>query len=226
MGILKAGKLSLPWFLTGALFLAGAAVTLPWIIVFGDEIISRKPSEWAYFGDYFGGTLSSLISALALIALLVNLKQQQTQISHLKRQMAKEDMIKAIDRLEMDFDSLLSKDAITLNGDDGSTTINARDVLFSVSFQSYKEVLINEAEFIGSIDESASAHRDDSRVKVFEMFSLAAGELNQIRIYAEELEKLTGNNVLSRYYHRKYKTAYERLLEKGILSKQWNVNNV
>jgi hypothetical protein len=32
---------------------------------------------------------------------------------------------------------------------------------------------------------------------------------------------VSGNNILSRYYQRKYSVPYKRFLEKGILKKAW-----
>jgi hypothetical protein len=56
-------------YLSFGLALCPALVLLPWLYKFYGSI-SQKTGDWAHFGSYVGGTLSSLVAALALNALL------------------------------------------------------------------------------------------------------------------------------------------------------------
>jgi uncharacterized membrane protein len=99
------------------LLLSVFVVTLPWIIVFNAVPVSGDSQYWAQFGDYVGGTLSPLIAALALIALAYTIRQQQEQISQLRKQSAKEDLLRTIDKLEEDFNRWLTRYPIKINSE-------------------------------------------------------------------------------------------------------------
>ncbi len=58
------------------LVLSGALVLLPWALTFQSFSLSTDPSDWGVFGDYFGGVLSTVISALGFIAVIVTIKVQ------------------------------------------------------------------------------------------------------------------------------------------------------
>jgi hypothetical protein len=62
-------------YLSFGLALCAALVLLPWLYKFYGSI-SQKPGDWAHFGSYVGGTFSSLVAAIALIALLYTISQQ------------------------------------------------------------------------------------------------------------------------------------------------------
>jgi hypothetical protein len=48
--------------------------------------ISSAGNDWAAFGDYVGGVLGTIFSALAFLAILWTLRLQQYQIAQLKEQ--------------------------------------------------------------------------------------------------------------------------------------------
>lgn len=206
----------------GGLVAGLAVVLLPWALTFWGAT-SGDPANWGQFGDYLGGTLATLISVLALISLLYTFGQQQKQIELLVKQANRSDILSAIDRLEADFDKALKRYQIKISGPDGCSEMSGFDVLFNLSFQHYLEVIPNKSEIIETADREGGIAGGDIRLLCCEMFATAAGELNQIRIYSEHLEVATGSNVLSRYYERKYRIAYQRLSESGYLSTQWRV---
>lgn len=204
----------------GGLFIGTAAALLPWALTFWGSS-STDPASWGQFGDYLGGTLATLISMLALVALLFTFGQQQKQIDLLIKQATKSDILTAIDRLEADFDKALKRYPIRIVSPNGQSEVSASDVLFNLRFLQYAKVIPNKDELAESADKEGGIDGDDIRIQCLEMFGMAAGELNQIRIYSEQLEAITGSNVLSRYYERKYRFAYKRLSERGYLSKKW-----
>jgi hypothetical protein len=105
------------------------------------------------------------------------------------------------------------------------------DVLFSPSFMDYKEVMVSKEEILSMINKEGDENslsgfeREDQRIFALEMFGMAAGELNQIRLYASKLDELSGNNAMSEYYQRKYNVAYKRFLERGFLKEPWIVDD-
>ena len=54
------------------------------------------------------------------------------------------------------------------------------------------------------------------------MFATATGQLNQLRTLVEKYDEISGNNILSLYYIKKYKIAFERLYSKGLIDEVWN----
>ena len=202
-------------------------VTVPYIIFFSGPL-SGEQQNWAQFGDYVGGTLSPLLAALALIALLYTLRQQQEQINQLRKQAVKEDLLRAIEKLEEDFEKSLSRFPIRLPLPKRTLEFSGWDVVFSPSFIEYKEAMVNEADIMaiinaaGGVNAPVGFQRDDPKIHAYEMFGLAAGHLNQIRIYANNLDQASGNNALSKYYQRKYKVPYDRFLERGFVKEPWD----
>jgi hypothetical protein len=203
-----------------------ALVIVPWAIDFIGPL-PDDPQHWAQFGDYVGGTLSSLIAALGLVALIYTLRQQQEQINQLRKQAAKEDLLKAIEKLEDDFYKSLTRYPIKMHWSGKTMEFSGIDVVFSPSFIEYKEVLITTDEILdlinkaGDVKATGGFERDDPKILALEMFNFAAGHLNQIRLYANKLDEMSGNNVLSKYYQRKYSIPYQRFLERGILKESW-----
>lgn len=64
-----------------ALVTCTTAVTVPWLWQFSASGLSTTPSDWGVFGDYFGGVLSTLISALGFIGIIATIKTQSDTIS-------------------------------------------------------------------------------------------------------------------------------------------------
>ena len=206
-----------------ALAVCVGLVLIPWAY-FVSGSISDNPADWAQFGDYFGGTFASLVAALALLALLYTISQQHEQIRSLKNQASKEDILHAIDRLERDFEKALDGFQVTVQHTGVSYSVTARDVLFKLTFTEHEAAIPTKEEIMKQADSSPGLMKGDPRVLLYEAFGLAAGELNQIRLYAEALHKLeqvSGSNLLARYYERKYAVAYGRLRSRGLLEKEW-----
>lgn len=200
-------------------------VFLPWIFNFYEAGgLSSSPSDWADFGSYVGGTLSSLVSGLALLALLYTISQQHKQIQSLQHRASTEDILKAIDRLERDLDGVLDGINIEVSFDDGNHSISAHDVLFKPSAAVCCKAIPTEQEIKALLNENGDELKIKSLIFLYETFGLAAGAVNQIRLYSEglkEIESKSGSNILSRYYHRKYNSAYSRLYDRGLLIHKW-----
>lgn len=201
------------------LALAGIALSLvPWIITFSPEGLSSDPADWAYFGGYFGGLMSPFFAALALVALLGNIHYQQKQINMTRNQSNKSDVLLVIDKLEEDYETTLKSFPIELSIGDERHRYTAFDCLDRLTFPEWEEVLVSQSD----IDLSKSYPYNDDRLLRFELFGRAAGNLNQLRIYVELFDNLAKNNALSKYYHRKYKTHFERFEAKGLVRK-WDL---
>lgn len=69
--------------LTSCVILATCIVTVlaPWILRFHATDFSASPSDWGVFGDYLGGALSTIISALGLIGIIATIKSQSDTLS-------------------------------------------------------------------------------------------------------------------------------------------------
>lgn len=214
-------KLTTTTIIVGIL-IATALVVAPWAVVFHGSW-SSNTSDWSSFGSYFGGVLSPLIAAFALIALLHTIKQQQEQIEQLKRQGAKEDIWRVIEKIEKDFEIVLRRYPIKANIAGRVYEYSGLDVAFNITFIEYPKVMVNQADVEASLGEKESIPRDNPAFHAYEMFAMAAGHLNQLRIYVEKYAEIAGNNGVSKYFQRKYKIPYERFVERGYLKKTWNV---
>ncbi|MDC7813723.1 hypothetical protein [Pseudomonas sp. BLCC-B112] len=64
-----------------ALIACTTAVAAPWLWQFSASGLSTSPGDWGVFGDYFGGVLSTLISALGFIGIIATIKTQSDTIS-------------------------------------------------------------------------------------------------------------------------------------------------
>lgn len=64
-----------------ALIFCTTAVAAPWLWQFSASGLSTSPADWGVFGDYFGGVLSTLISALGFIGIIATIKTQSDTIS-------------------------------------------------------------------------------------------------------------------------------------------------
>ena len=192
-------------------------IIIPWVLNFWDNSISINPDKWGVFGDYIGGTLATVASIFSLFALLQTLKSQQKQIEFMQKQNLEKDTQHSIDRLEKDLVNTLNRYPILIQRRNGvEQQISGYDTLFNLTIN-YQQIIPRK----DSICLTETYSTSDPKVLMFEMFGLAAGELNQIRKHCIFLEEISTNNILSSYYHRKYKIPYQRLLDMGYLEKNW-----
>ncbi len=201
--------------------LAGVAlVTAPWMFIFHGAL-SDNSADWAAFGGYFGGVLSPLIAALALVALLRTINQQEGQIKLLREQNAKEDIWHIIEKIEHDFETTLRRYPINIHTASRSYQCSGFDIAFNIAAIEYKQAMVNEADFIKSMEGKDHIASVDDNLLAFEMFSSAAGELNQLRIYVEKYSEIAEHNAMTKYFQRKYKIPYARFVERGFLKEVW-----
>lgn len=63
------------------LIVCTVVVIAPWLWRFSASSFSTDPNNWGVFGDYFGGVLSTVISALGFIGIIATIKTQSDTIS-------------------------------------------------------------------------------------------------------------------------------------------------
>lgn len=63
------------------LILCSTIVLAPWLKWFHASSISTDPSNWGVFGDYVGGVLSTIISALGFLGIIATIKTQSDTLS-------------------------------------------------------------------------------------------------------------------------------------------------
>lgn len=200
-----------------------ALVLWPWVMTFHGPL-SPNPSDWGIFGDYVNGAISPLVGALAFIALLYTVKQQQIQIEQLSRNAEREATFEIIRCIEEDFSEALELYPVILVVEGRRIEYSGKEVVFNPTFKEYKQAILNQEDITKIAQESTAIPRDDWRIPAFEMFGLAAGHLNQLRIYVEHYDALAKNNLMSKYYQRKYRVPYRRFVERGVLKTPWETN--
>lgn len=202
-----------------------------WLAVFGKTALSGNPDDWSSFGSYFGGVLSPIIAAFALIAFLhtinqqqILITQQQDQLNEQRRQGNKTDIVTALRLMEADYERELSTLALTVTSPDGSTQECTGLDVFSMRFPDlYVFAIPMREEYQAQLRAQGETgiSRNAPGLQAFIAFGMAAGHLNHIRLYVAEHDQIAGNNAMGNYYRRKYKLAYERLTERGYLSTPW-----
>jgi hypothetical protein len=174
--------------------------------------LSDDSSKWAEFGSYFGGVLSPIVATLALLALCITIEQQTKQISLLNKQVNLSDMKSSIEKTEADFVETLKAMNLTFENDN-KDTYTCYDSLIAAAFPHWEKVV--------PLRESIHATKEydfaSNEIKLFEVYGAAAGHLNQLRIYVNMISEVSDNNIVSKYYERKYKVAYTRLVKQGYL---------
>jgi uncharacterized membrane protein len=198
-----------------AVVLVGSVGTI-WYVVFSGSA-SHDPESWAAFGAYFGGTLSPLIAVMALMALLYTIYQQQKQITHLTRQSAKEDLSRAIERIEKDIAETLGRYPINIVHNGQTRQYSGADVLFNISFLDYEEVIPCQEDVDKLLKSKQPIGVDHPTILAYEMFADVGIHLSMLRTYVGEYDKTAKNDVLSTYYRKKYKRPIERLVRRGLM---------
>tara|TARA_R110001606_G_C15285091_1_gene640972 strand:+ start:64 stop:687 length:624 start_codon:yes stop_codon:yes gene_type:complete len=182
--------------------LAFVAVLLPYIFTFSLPL-SLRSQDWANFGSYIGGTLSPLIATLGVLGLGITIYQQGKQLDSFSKQLNLTQLENTIRSIENDFISCL----------------NSRTFEFEGQLYTYEDLLMDLA--ISSAEKSipAKASLEENRSKLtaneiifIGIIGAAAGHLNQLRIYVNQHYELSGNNIISKYYERKYKNAHDKLI--------------
>lgn len=191
---------------------------LLWWLKFGGDFSARQ-QDWASFGTYIGGVVSPIIASLSLFALLKTLDKQQEQIRQAQDHANLSQIESALAKLESDYREALSLYPLSIKQEGKEETFqsNGFDILNEPSGAVWDR-LPDKPELEGQLK---VARPYDQPVIIYTMFGQAGGALNQIRIYVQEHEKVSGGNILAKYYHRKYKPHHARLYGKGFVGHPW-----
>ncbi len=195
-----------------------------WVFQFYGTLSSNQ-NDWALFGAYFGGVLSPLIAIQALLAFLYTIYQQnkliiqqQNQIKTTEAESQKHDLVSTIRNIESDIFKTLNRFPINVTYDNNETlAFTGEDVLFNVAFQDYKLAITSISELSSLLDGDNSLPKHHPAILSCGMFAETAGNINQLRLYIRKHDEISKNNIMSKYYKKKYKIPCERLMEKGML---------
>lgn len=186
----------------------GIVVAIPYGKQFG-FYLSDKSEEWANFATYFTGIVSPVIAAVTLFGIWLTIDQQNKQLIESKKITNISLLENTIVKIESDFISTLKDTTFVLNVDGDKLVCSYFEVLMSPLFLHWEKVIPN----LRDIDPSEKYNISDA--KHFEQFIMAAGHLNQLRIYVNKHAQVSGTNTQSKYYARRYELAYTRLKESG-----------
>ncbi|MGR5000947.1 hypothetical protein [Vibrio celticus] len=164
--------------------------------------VSQNPSEWASFGDFFGGVLNPVLSFLSLILVLVTIKQQKISLEQTSEQikLSFDEMKKSVSAQEKQADLAESQygEFVRKNKVDDIVKF-LRDVLLDVSEQLEESVicfkdLSKEREFRSQIYEVIISCDDNFTKKFFKYHSNRVASLVSSHDYylslLSDLEKL------------------------------------
>ena len=182
-----------------------ASILLPYTCKFGTSLSSNS-SDWANFGSYFGGILSPIIATFALLGLGITINQQGKQLASLTQQLQLNQIENTIRSIENDFNNCLNGGTFVFSGQ----TYTYIDLLMHVAI-SLGEQAIPPASSLTERREKLT----DEQIVLISTISSASGHLNQLRLYVNEHRTLSGNNIISKYYERKYHNAVNKLSKLG-----------
>lgn len=216
------------WF--SALSLGAILVAvLSFAIKFRHLSYSGKTSDWELFASYFSNISTPLISALAVLAFVFTHKQQQEIIEQqnltIKNNQStanEERTLMVIDRLEADLEKLGKRSFdITVKGK--AEVANVYSMLFSPSdglFAIYNE-LSEKVKLLDKVPTVNFTEEEKKLYSLFESVSLAVAAINQIRVHCLLLEEISSHNIYTRYFQRKYKLPWKRILDVKLKDDEW-----
>ncbi|MDO6636707.1 hypothetical protein Q4540_09295 [Pseudoalteromonas carrageenovora] len=197
--------------------LIGIILTVAPLIYSFRPQLSSNVEHWAFIASYFGGIMSPYIAVLALIALLSTLKQQSDQIALLKKQTQSNQIETMLSKIECDFATPLKETLLNLKIRGKEINYTFLDPITALAFPRWEEVIPN----IDDLDPSKEYDYLSQEIMQLDLYTSASSYLKLIKVYAEKHEAITGSNILSAYYKKKYKTPYKRLHQKGFLKEPW-----
>jgi hypothetical protein len=214
-----SASLLLPVIVTIAVLMIGA-VLLAYYDMFGRSTRSTDPAAWGQFGDYAGGVLNPALSFLALLGLLVTVRQNQQalaqsreemteairaanrQARHAEREAGLRELLKVVDQLYTELGHLYQR-TVTF-GIEGQPDVETTYGRMFDSADPFPRILIPRKGY-GTSPVNASCE-------------FIAGRLHELREYLRQYETLSENQVVSQFFRRRFVPGVQVLSDLGYLA--------
>ncbi len=128
----------------------------------------------------------------------------------------KSDLLNAVEQVEHDYEAHMNSTVI--DAAELGDNVTAHEVASNILIPKWhwEKLLIERHE----LERQAFCNDQDldmRLIRLYHCFGVGAGHLNQLRICVQEHDRIADNNVMTKYYARKYGVAFERFMEQGWL---------
>jgi hypothetical protein len=202
-------RLKIPFPLLLSIFgiLVLAILAGAWGVNFYDYQISSTPSDWADFGGYMGGAVSSVISMLALLGVAIGISEQNKS----NKLLTSQSLLEGIRSFEKDIDDSLKESYVNVMIEDQEVRIDIYQLLMTARLTRIIQKVLppyKESQERIKIEEISLL---DGRLAHEELLSKTASRIKMLGNLLAEHEVLAGNNHVATYYRSKYKAVFLKL---------------
>jgi len=202
-------KLNNPYalVLSGTGILVVIILTGAWISNFHQYKISGNPSDWASFGGYMGGAVSSIISMLALFGVAIGISEQTKS----NKLLSSQSLLEGIRSFEKDIDSSLKESHVKLVIGGQGVDIDIYQLLMTARLTHIVTDVLPEYKESQKRIETEGISLLDGRLAQEELLSKTASRIKMLGSLIADHETLAGNSHVATYYRSKYKAIFSKL---------------
>ncbi|WP_156500028.1 hypothetical protein [Ectothiorhodospira sp. BSL-9] len=194
------------------------------LVVFDNSVLptSIEPNQLAAYGTFIGGVLTSITIMVAAFALLQRERAHQAEMKSLQSQSNRLDLMRFVQKIEKDIQAELDKLTINVTYKQEQVNATGTDAFLNITFLEWRAVIPSEKQVKDRLHASnGQVSRNESLVICYEAFSTITIYLNSLRQYCQEHDKLSGTNMTTLYFLRKYRVGIERLSDQGYGVQEW-----
>jgi hypothetical protein len=174
-------------------------------------VIPTNTEFIASYGAYLAGTIGPFISAMAFIALLQTIRLQQKQVELQNIDAKKRDMLRVLDKSEMDLEECLAKHKLTFTFQD--VQYSYKDMLTLPFFEPFfKNNLPSKSD-----QATDSEEVDWKQIMGTELMQSADLQIIRLAIAVKNYDSLCEENPMYDYFQAKYLDLIKRLNVLGYL---------
>jgi uncharacterized membrane protein len=191
------------------------AVVSFYVLTFSDYEIVKEPEKWGQFGDYFGGVLNPILAFFAFIALLITIRQQNSQLHQSIKENNARDIekkfelaVELIDEVSGNIEkySFKRKKGIT-------ALVNEIDVHIKGKIKDYNKIKVKVFK-----ENNLDEENDDELVKGMEIVSAQIIEQQLHHNFpSQNLFSILDTLEIINYYYFKINDIDENCIEKKLL---------
>ena len=200
-------------------FLGSAA-----LVVFDSSVLTTviEPNHLAAYGTLIGGVLTPITIMVAAFALLQRERAHQAEMKSLQSQSNRLDLMRFIQKIEKDIQTALEKLTINVTYKPEKVNATGTDAFLNLTFLEWQAVIPSKKQVEDRLNASnGQVVRNEPLIICYEAFSTIAIYLNSLRQYCQEHDKLSGTNMTTLYFLRKYRVGIQRLSDQGYGVQEW-----
>ncbi|WP_342630560.1 hypothetical protein [Marinobacter alkaliphilus] len=194
------------------------------LLVFKISVLPTEiePAHFAAYGTLIGGVLTPMTIIVAAFALLQRERAHQAEMKNLQSQSNRLDLMRFIQKIEKDIQNALDKLTINVTYKQEDIHATGNDAFLNLTFLEWPAVIPSEKQVKERLKASnGQVSRNEPLIICYEAFSTITIYLNSLRQYCEEHDRLSGTNMTTLYFLRKYRIGIQRLSDQGYGVHKW-----